>query len=151
MLDGGPRAASATAITGICVAVIDPDDLTVWVRSDTRHSERLMRLLARRLQRIEDEVADAMFTDVPGRVAGRLLKLALLFGRIDGEGLVVMHGMTQAEIAQFVVNHKRIGQQSTIRLCSSRLDLIARQRLVRPPNRATAVAFRTLDRARSVH
>jgi CRP-like cAMP-binding protein len=102
VLDSGPRSANATAITAISVATLHQDALTAWTRQHPQCSERLLRVLARRLQRAEAELAELTVVDVAGRVAHRLLKLAQRFGHSDGDGIVVTHDLTQDEIAQLV-------------------------------------------------
>ena len=64
--------------------------------------ERLLQVLARRLRRTNDSVADLIFTDVPGRVAKALLQMADRFGSRENEGLRVKHDLTQEELAQLV-------------------------------------------------
>ena len=64
--------------------------------------EQLLRVLARRLRRTNDSVADLIFTDVPGRVAKALLQMADRFGSRESDGLRVKHDLTQEELAQLV-------------------------------------------------
>ncbi len=59
-------------------------------------------MLARRLRRTNDALADLIFTDVPGRVAKNLLQMAGRFGTRDGGVLRVTHDLTQEELAQLV-------------------------------------------------
>ena len=59
-------------------------------------------MLARRLRRTNANLADLIFTDVPGRVAKTLLQLANRFGVQEGGALRVNHDLTQEEIAQLV-------------------------------------------------
>jgi CRP/FNR family cyclic AMP-dependent transcriptional regulator len=100
--DPGPRTATATAITNVCVATMDRNAVRDWMRGRPEISERLLQVLARRLRRTDDHVTDLIFTDVPGRVAKQLLQFAQQFGRHDGGTLVVRHDLTQEEIAQLV-------------------------------------------------
>jgi CRP-like cAMP-binding protein len=66
-------------------------------------AEYLLRLLARRLRRTNDTLCDLIFTDVPGRVAKRLLDLARRFGEQENGALRVDVELTQEELAQLVV------------------------------------------------
>jgi CRP/FNR family cyclic AMP-dependent transcriptional regulator len=75
IFDPGPRTSSATTITEV---------------------------LARRLRRTNNNLADLIFTDVPGRVAKQLLQLAQRFGTQEGGAMRVTHDLTQEEIAQLV-------------------------------------------------
>ena len=73
-----------------------------WIADHPEISEQLLRVLARRLRRINSALADLIFTDVPGRVAKTLLQLANRFGTQEGGALRVNHDLTQEEIAQLV-------------------------------------------------
>ena len=59
-------------------------------------------MLARRLRRTNNTLADLIFTDVPGRVAKQLLHLAQRFGTQEAGVLRVTHDLTQEELAQLV-------------------------------------------------
>gem|GEM_PF-6016768 len=59
-------------------------------------------MLARRLRRTNDNLADLIFTDVPGRVAKPLLRLVQRFGTQEGDAVRVSHDLTQEEIAQLI-------------------------------------------------
>jgi CRP-like cAMP-binding protein len=76
--------------------------LRPWIEAHPEVGERLLQVLARRLRRTNDSVADLIFTDVPGRVAKSLLQLARQFGSQESGLLRVTHDLTQEEIAQLV-------------------------------------------------
>ena len=73
-----------------------------WIADRPEIAEQLLRVLARRLRRTNNNLADLIFTDVPGRVAKQLLQLAQRFGTQEGGALRVTHDLTQEEIAQLV-------------------------------------------------
>ncbi len=60
------------------------------------------RCVARRLRRTDDDLCDLIFTDVVGRVAKQLLRLAQRFGSQDDGGMRVHHGLTREELAQLI-------------------------------------------------
>ena len=62
----------------------------------------MLRVLARRLRRTDDIMSDLIFTDVPGRVAKQLMRLAQRFGVQEDGAMRVTHDLTQVEIAQLV-------------------------------------------------
>lgn len=102
VFDPGPRTASATTVTDTTVATMDRVALRSWIAERPDIAEQLLRVLARRLRRTNNSLADLIFTDVPGRVAKALLQLARQFGtRVDGQ-LRVTHDLTQEELAQLV-------------------------------------------------
>ena len=102
IFDPGPRTSSAVCVTEVSAATMDSEMLHNWITDHPEISSQLLRVLARRLRRTNNTLADLIFTDVPGRVAKALLQLANRFGTQDGASLRVHHDLTQEEIAQLV-------------------------------------------------
>ncbi len=102
LFDPGPRTATATAVTDSRLARLKKSSLRPWLNNRPEIAEQLLRVLARRLRRTNDALADLIFTDVPGRVAKNLLQMAGRFGTRDGGVLRVTHDLTQEELAQLV-------------------------------------------------
>ena len=102
VFDPGPRTSSATAVTDVRLATMDRDALKEWINKRPEIAEQLLWVLARRLRRTNNALADLIFTDVPGRVAKALLQLARQFGQQEGGHLRVTHDLTQEELAQLV-------------------------------------------------
>src|ERR1700756_718886 len=102
IFDPGPRTSNATAVTVVRAVSLDRDTLRAWIAERPEIAEQLLRVLARRLRRTNNNLADLIFTDVPGRVAKQLLQLAQRFGTQEGGAMRVTHDLTQEEIAQLV-------------------------------------------------
>jgi CRP-like cAMP-binding protein len=102
IFDPGPRTSTATAVTEVRTYTMDRTALREWIGKRPEIAEQLLRVLARRLRRTNDALADLIFTDVPGRVAKNLLQMAGRFGTRDGGVLRVTHDLTQEELAQLV-------------------------------------------------
>jgi CRP/FNR family transcriptional regulator, cyclic AMP receptor protein len=102
LFDPGPRTATATALTDSRLARLRKQSLRPWLSNRPEIAEQLLWVLARRLRRTNDALADLIFTDVPGRVAKNLLQLAGKFGSRDSGVLRVTHDLTQEELAQLV-------------------------------------------------
>lgn len=102
MFDPGPRTSTATALTAVTVARMDRDALRRWLIERPEITERLLRVLARRLQRTDDHRSQMMFTDVAGRVARQLLDLAQRLGVQENGSMRIDHGLTQDELGQLV-------------------------------------------------
>lgn len=102
IFDPGPRTSSATTVTEVRAVSMDRDALKGWIQDRPEIAEQLLRVLARRLRRTNNNLADLIFTDVPGRVAKQLLQLAQRFGTQENGALRVTHDLTQEEIAQLV-------------------------------------------------
>ena len=102
LFDPGPRTATATVLTDARLASLSHASLRPWINDRPEIAEQLLRVLARRLRRTNDALADLIFTDVPGRVAKALLALADRFGTREADGVRVHHDLTQEELAQLV-------------------------------------------------
>jgi CRP-like cAMP-binding protein len=102
LFDPGPRTATATVVTDARLASLAHVALRPWLTNRPEIAEQLLRVLARRLRRTNDALADLIFTDVPGRVAKQLLALSERFGSAEADGLRVHHDLTQEELAQLV-------------------------------------------------
>ena len=102
IFDPGPRTSTATTVTEVHAVTMDRTALREWITKRPEIAEQLLRVIARRLRRTNNMLADLIFTDVPGRVAKALLQLAHDFGSQEGGTLRVTHDLTQEEIAQLV-------------------------------------------------
>ena len=102
LFDPSPRTANATAITDAEVLCLPHDALRGWLTSSPTVAPQLLQALAQRLRRTNEQLADLVFSDVPGRVAKTLLTLAERFGSADQQGVRVTHDLTQEEMAQLV-------------------------------------------------
>jgi len=102
IFDPGPRTSTATTVTEVRAHTMDRAALREWISKRPEIAEQLLRVIARRLRRTNNMLADLIFTDVPGRVAKSLLQLARQFGSQEGGLLRVTHDLTQEEIAQLV-------------------------------------------------
>jgi CRP-like cAMP-binding protein len=102
IFDPGPRTSSVTTITDVRAVSMDRATLRAWIADRPEIAVQLLRVLARRLRRTNNDLADLIFTDVPGRVAKQLLHLGQQFGTREDGAMRVAHDLTQEEIAQLV-------------------------------------------------
>lgn len=102
LFDPSPRSTAATAVSETHLAGLNHDNLKKVIERNPAVSQQLLQALARRLRRTNENLADLVFSDVPGRVAKALLDLADRFGRQTTDGVLVAHELTQEELAQLV-------------------------------------------------
>jgi CRP/FNR family transcriptional regulator, cyclic AMP receptor protein len=137
--DPGPRTATAVAVTDARLARMSKQALRGWIANRPQIAEQLLRVLARRLRRTNNHLADLIFTDVPGRVAKQLLQLAQRFGSVEGGHLRVTHDLTQEELAQLVGASREtvnkaladFAQRGWLRLEGKSVVILDRERLAR--------------------
>jgi len=102
LLDESPRSASAIAMASTQSLVLHRKDFVDFL---TRYPELVSDILAalsRRLRGTDALVEDAIFLDLPARLAKRLLQLAASHGTKTGEGLEINLKLTQQDIANLV-------------------------------------------------
>jgi CRP/FNR family transcriptional regulator, cyclic AMP receptor protein len=102
IFDPGPRTSTATALTDMSAVVIDSNVLHGWVAHDAEVGERLLRVLARRLRRADQNAYDLVFADAAGRTASQLLRLGKQFGIQENGAIRVDHDLTQEELGQLI-------------------------------------------------
>ena len=105
LFDPGPRTSTATALTATRLLSLGHNELQPWLSARPEVARSLLRAMARRLRRTNENMADLVVSDVPGRVAKALLDLSTRFGQPAGdeqEGIKVAHDLTQEELAQLV-------------------------------------------------
>jgi CRP/FNR family cyclic AMP-dependent transcriptional regulator len=93
--DGEPRSSDARALTSVSLGEIDYDAVRAVIDEDPGQLWDVALILTRRLRDTDEALADAMFLDVTGRTAKRLLQIA---GSDDEFSLPV----TQEELASMV-------------------------------------------------
>lgn len=102
LLEGTPRATTATAIGDTALIVIGREDVDKILSEYPHVVPHLMQIVARRLRNANELLSELAFRDVPGRVARALVDLADRFGERTADGVQVAHGLTQEELAQYV-------------------------------------------------
>lgn len=100
LFDPGPLMASATALSEVRALAIDHDTIRGMIHKHPPVAEQFLQILARRLKRTDDDLADLVFTDATGRVAKRLLQLARRIGTPEADALRVELHLTRAEIGE---------------------------------------------------
>jgi CRP/FNR family transcriptional regulator, cyclic AMP receptor protein len=100
-LHDGTRSATARAITDATLEELPSDRLRELMCERTEVSHWILRQLARRLRQASDLAVDLVLLDVQARVARILTNLAEQFGFEASDGVLVEHGLSQLELAQF--------------------------------------------------
>jgi len=102
VLDPGPRERTATALTAAFAGALSRETYLAWALARPHVAERLLRVLARRLRRTDNEALDLLFVDVGARLAKAITDLATRFGQPTPRGIEVDHGLSQSQLAEMV-------------------------------------------------
>jgi CRP/FNR family cyclic AMP-dependent transcriptional regulator len=101
LTDPGPRTATAEAVEGSVLLVLDGSDVFPLLRSDTNAMEALLRSQGAMVRRADRLAADLVFLTPQSRVAGALLDLAE--SGIGGGERPHTRRISDAELASIVV------------------------------------------------
>jgi CRP/FNR family cyclic AMP-dependent transcriptional regulator len=101
LLDGGPRSATAEAITPAVLIGVGRDDLVELLRSEKHMVDALLRLLGSLVRRANDLSSALVFQDVRGRLAGKLLEL-VEWDPAGPPAELVASQVSQSDLAQMV-------------------------------------------------
>lgn len=102
ILDGEPRSAEARAVETTEVYLLSSSALITCIKNSPGLSWALLKMLASRLRKADEAVADAAFLDVAGRVAKRLVDLAEHHGTPTDMGIRIGIPITQEQLAAMV-------------------------------------------------
>jgi CRP/FNR family transcriptional regulator, cyclic AMP receptor protein len=95
-------AATIVATESTDVLVVDREHFLAAVAANPRIGIEFLRILATRLRDADQAVEDAVFLDVPARLAKRLLELAHDYGTSGPDGIAISLRLTQVELAAMV-------------------------------------------------
>lgn len=127
LIDGEPRAAGASALTAVEIFRMERPVFLDYLATRPDLCLRMMRMLCERLRLLSDTVEDAMFRDVPRRLARRLLLLAESYGReiedgrvriqlpLSQEALASMLGITREMVNKSLKTLKAAGAVTYLR------------------------------------
>jgi CRP-like cAMP-binding protein len=99
---GGASRVRAQAVGPTAVLALPIDSLHSLLACQPATAEQLLRMIASRLHRTSAALEDALASDVPGRVAGRLRELAAYHGEPGPSGVRLRVPLTQDELARMV-------------------------------------------------
>ncbi len=102
LLDGRERTASALAIGPTELYRIDRADFIPFLERHPRLCTRMMIVLCERLRWVSENIEDAVFHDVPLRLARRLLHLADHYGQTTPSGLRIAQPLSQEALASML-------------------------------------------------
>lgn len=102
LFDSGVRTADATAIEDTSALVVSDDALRPFLEEHPGVAVQLLEVLAGRLRETTEALQDAIFSDVPGRLAKRFCDLAARYGVEEEGGTVIDLALTQEQLAQMV-------------------------------------------------
>jgi len=102
LIDGQPRSATIVTAAPTETLVLHRDDFLSFLGTSPEVAVDMLRVLSRRLRETDEFVEDAIFLDVAGRLAKKLLELSNTYGREVPSGIAIDMRLTQQELATMV-------------------------------------------------
>jgi CRP-like cAMP-binding protein len=111
--DGGPRSSDARALTPVVLSEIDYEAVRAVVDEQPNLLWDVTLILTRRLRATDEALADAMFLDVTGRTAKRILQIAGTDDEfslpVTQEELAAMVGASRERVNKAIATFVRLG------------------------------------------
>jgi CRP/FNR family transcriptional regulator/CRP/FNR family cyclic AMP-dependent transcriptional regulator len=102
LIDGQPRSATVVAAEPTETLVLHREALLRALTANPQIAAGLLRALSQRLRETDEFVEDAVFLDVPARIAKKLLELGETYGHPVPEGILINLRFTQHDLATMV-------------------------------------------------
>lgn len=102
LLDGMPRSASVAATTDTTTLILERSDFINLLRSRPDAAMAVLATVAKRLRNAGEMASDLAFLDVGGRLAKKLLDLAITHGVQRETGTYLNLPITQEELANMI-------------------------------------------------
>ena len=100
LLDDSPRSATAEAIRPTETLTLHRDDFMNFISNNPTFALHVLKTLGRNIRRLNSQLSDVFFLDLPARLARTLLTLAEQHGRVTMEGIVIDLSLTQTDLAE---------------------------------------------------
>ncbi len=100
LLDNSPRSATAEALQTTETLTLHRDDFRRFLQQNPNFAMHVLQTMAQHIRRLNSQLSDIFFLDLPGRLARTLLRLAEQHGRPISEGTLIDLSLTQTDLAE---------------------------------------------------
>jgi CRP/FNR family transcriptional regulator/CRP/FNR family cyclic AMP-dependent transcriptional regulator len=100
LIDDAPRSATAITLEPSETWTLHREEFIQYLTDNSDFALHVLRTLARHIRRLNTQLADIFFLDLPGRLARTLLNLADQYGRRGSDGTVIDLALTQTDLAE---------------------------------------------------
>ena len=100
LLDDSPRSATAVALEPTETWTLHRGEFMSYLSDNPDFTLHVLKTLARHIRRLNTQLADIFFLDLPGRLARVLLNLAEQYGRKMPDGTLIDLSLTQTDLAE---------------------------------------------------
>ncbi len=102
LLDDSPRSATVQALEPTDTLTLHRDEFIRYIRENPNFALHVLQTLAQHIRRMNNQISDIFFLDLPARLARQLLHLAEDHGRVTPDGILIDLTLTQTDLAEMV-------------------------------------------------
>ncbi len=100
LIDDAPRSATAVALEASETWTLHREEFIHYLTDNPEFALHVLKTLAQHIRRLNAQLADIFFLDLPGRLARTLLNLADQYGVYTTEGTIISLSLTQTDLAE---------------------------------------------------
>ncbi|MCA9973891.1 MAG: Crp/Fnr family transcriptional regulator [Anaerolineales bacterium] len=100
LLDDSPRSATAEALAPTETLTLHREDFMSFIQTNPDFALHVLQTMAQHIRRLNSQISDIFFLDLPGRLARTLLHLADQHGRQTDAGIYIDLSLTQTDLAE---------------------------------------------------
>ena len=100
LLDDSPRSATAEALEETETLTLHREEFIRYIGDNPDFALHVLHTLAQHIRRLNNQISDIFFLDLPARLARQLLQLAEQHGHKTDEGIRIDLSLTQTDLAE---------------------------------------------------
>ena len=100
LLDESPRSATVEAIQHTETWTLHRNDFIGYLNNNQEFTLHVLHTMAQNIRRMNMQLSDVFFLDLPARLARKLLTLARQHGHETSEGILIDLSLTQTDLAE---------------------------------------------------
>ena len=100
LLDDSPRSATVEAIQPTETLTLHREDFIRFISDNPDFALHVLHTLAQHIRRLNNQISDIFFLDLPARLARQLLQLAAQHGKETSDGILIELSLTQTDLAE---------------------------------------------------
>jgi CRP/FNR family cyclic AMP-dependent transcriptional regulator len=100
LLDDSPRSATAEALEPTETLTLHREEFIRYINKHPMFALHVLHTLAQHIRRLNNQISDIFFLDLPARLARQLLQLAEQHGHETEEGIQIQLSLTQTDLAE---------------------------------------------------
>lgn len=100
LLDDSPRSATIEALQTTETLTLHREDFIRFISDNPNFALHVLHTLAQHIRRLNNQISDIFFLDLPARLARQLLHLAEQHGKNTKDGILIELSLTQTDLAE---------------------------------------------------